>query len=118
MKKLARFPTIALSFAASLLAAKVSHPAPVNVTLKGIVTCAHCGLSLPKGATRFSWAYENVSKGDGIVLIVDTGKGYVTYQLDGHRDDLMRYLGGTITVTGDLEGTAIEVFSVNSGKEH
>jgi ribosomal protein L24E len=83
-----------------------------RVTLAGLVTCAHCGLNVPKGQTRMSWALQNVNQGDGIVLITDDGKAFKTYSLNGQKDKLMKYLGREATITGDLDGTSIEVAKV------
>jgi len=83
-----------------------------RVTLAGLVTCAHCGLNVPKGQTRMSWALQNVNQGDGIVLITDDGKAFKTYSLNGHKDDLMKYLGGEATIIGALDGTSVEVAKV------
>jgi hypothetical protein len=118
MKKITLIGTIVLMSALSPFIAKAAHPASDSVTMTGIVTCAHCGLSVPKGQTRMSWALQNVDHGDDIVLIIDSSKGFTTYRLSGHKDELHGYLGGTATVTGNLNGMTIEVASVESRKEH
>jgi hypothetical protein len=94
--------------------ASSSQAATTHVTLAGLVTCAHCGLSVPKGQTRMSWALQNVNRGDDIVLITDDGKAFKTFSLNGHKDDLMKYLGGEATISGDLNGTSVEVASVGT----
>lgn len=94
--------------------ASSSQAATTHVTLAGLVTCAHCGLNVPKGQTRMSWALQNVNRGDDIVLITDDGKGFKTFSLNGHKDDLMKYLGGEATISGDLSGGNLEVASVSA----
>jgi ribosomal protein L24E len=100
------FPTVGMT------ATSGSDSMTTRVTLVGLVTCAHCGLNVPKGQTRMSWALQNVNQGDGIVLITDDGKAFKTYSLNGHKEDLLKYLGGEATITGDLDGKSIEVAKV------
>jgi hypothetical protein len=61
-----------------------------------------------------SWALQNVNQGDDIVLITDDGKVFKTYSLNGHKTDLLKYLGGEATITGDLNGTNVEIDTVSS----
>jgi hypothetical protein len=60
-----------------------------------------------------SWALKNVNRGDDIVLITDYGKAFKTFSLNGHKSDLLKYLGGEATITGDLDGTSLDVSTVS-----
>jgi hypothetical protein len=95
----------------SMWAVKVfAEVKPYDVTFTGLVTCSRCvDLAQHKGFTRWTWAMYKVSQGDDIVLITP-GK---TYNLQGDRKQLSKYLEDKVTVAGNLDASTIEVTSIN-----
>ena len=61
-----------------------------------------------KGYTNWTWALHSVSEGDDIVFIV----GKTTYKLQGDPDKLLKYIASKATVTGQLDGTTLNVETI------
>jgi hypothetical protein len=66
-------------------------------------------LSQHKGFTRWTWATYKVSQGDDIVLVTPA----MTYNLQGDRKQLLKYLEDKMAVSGNLDANTIEVTSIN-----
>lgn len=98
--------------ALSAFAADRSFARPVasDVTLTGLVTCAHCVGNQPlhKTYTPWSWALYSVSQGDGFVIVVSDK----TYKLQGDKALLTKYVADKATVSGHLDGNTIQVTSI------
>src|SRR5579872_616132 len=92
---------------ASMLAIGASVQARSSgVTATGRVTCSQCvDLSQHKGFTRWTWAEYRVSQGDDIVLVTSAK----TFNLQGDRKELSKYLEDKATVAGDLDANTILV---------
>jgi hypothetical protein len=91
-------------------AARSMRSAPAEVTLTGLVSCAHCqGMQpLHKGHTQYSWAVYSVSQGDDIVLVSHDK----TYKLKGDKDQLLKYMSAKARVTGRLDNTVLQVQTI------
>jgi hypothetical protein len=76
-------------------AAQLARTAPVETTLTGRVSCAHCEGNQPlhKGHTQFSWALYSVSQGDD-------------------KEQLLKLMYSKAKVTGRLEGTTLETETI------
>jgi hypothetical protein len=117
-KSIVRFVLASFAVMCSILAVGTSSRASSSdVTFTGLVTCGHClDLSQHKGFTRWSWASYKVSQGDDIVLVTPAK----TYNLQGDRKQLSKYLEDKVTVSGNLDAGSIVVTSINKpaqGKE-
>lgn len=95
-----RVMVLAVAVSSSLWAVQsFARPAESDVSFVGLVTCSHClDLAQHKGFTPWSWAMYQVSRGDNIVLVTDKDD----YYLEGDRQDLVKYIGDRVTVTGRL----------------
>ena len=91
-------------------AARWMRPAPTNVTLTGLVSCAHCQGMQPmhKGHTQYSWALYSVSQGDDIVLVAHDK----TYKLQGDKNQLLKFMSAKARITGRLDNTELLVQTV------
>lgn len=91
-------------------AAQLARTAPVETTLTGRVSCAHCEGNQPlhKGHTQFSWALYSVSQGDDIVLVARDK----IYKLQGNKEQLLKLMYSKAKVTGRLEGTTLETETI------
>lgn len=74
------------------------------------MSCGHCdGIQpLHKGYTQFTWALYSVSQGDDIVLVAPDK----TYNLEGNKDQLLKFMCNKARVTGRLDGAALEVETI------
>ena len=64
-----------------------------------------------KGYTRWTWALHSVGEGDRIVFVV----GSDTYELQGEKDQLLKYMEDKVIVKGDLLGRTLVVKAINPG---
>jgi len=78
-----------------------------EVALTGTVSCARCQGIQPthKGYTPYSWALYSVSQGDDIVLVVQG----TAYRLQGDKNQILKFMGDKVRVTGRLEGSTLAV---------
>ena len=90
--------------------ARPVRPAPAEVILTGLVSCAHCqGIQpLHKGHTQYSWAVYSVGQGDDIVLVSHDK----TYKLEGDKDQLLKYMSAKARVVGRLDNTVLQVQTI------
>jgi hypothetical protein len=86
------------------------RPVPTDVTLTGLVSCAHCQGMQPmhKGHTQYSWALYSVSQGDDIVLVAHDK----TYKLQGDKDQLLKFMSAKARITGRLDSSALHVQTI------
>ena len=111
MRIIYRIVFLASIFAVGLTATvRSAHSATTEITLTGMVSCAHCQGIQPmhKGYTQFSWALQSVSQGDDIVLVVRDK----AYKLQGDKDLLLKFMSAKARVTGRLEGEVLEVETI------
>ena len=112
MKKISRFglAVAIVAVLSSIVATQVfARPVVTDVTFTGLVTCLHCAdLTQHKGFTRWTWATYRVSQGDGIVLVA-SGK---TYNLQGDRQQLSKYVEDSATISGHLNANTIDVTNI------
>ncbi len=115
MKSKAIFLVSCCAIVASLVvgvAASTGDPTEAKgTTLTGKISCSKCvGIQpMHKGYTRWTWALHSVGEGDQIVLVV----GRDTYELQGEKDQLLKYMEDKVTVKGDLLGRALVVKAIN-----
>ena len=111
MRIIYRVVFLASIFALGLTASvRSAHSATTEITLTGMVSCAHCQGIQPmhKGYTQYSWALQSVSQGDDIVLVVRDK----AYKLQGDKDLLLKFMSAKARVTGRLEGEVLEVETI------
>ena len=91
-------------------AARSMRRAPTNVTLTGLVSCAHCQGMQPmhKGYTQYSWALYSVSLGDDIVLVAHDK----TYKLQGDKNQLLKFMSAKARIAGRLDNTDLQVQTI------
>jgi hypothetical protein len=98
----------ALVFSAAALSAKTT-------TLTGKVGDAMCGAKHVMAGDEAGCTRECVKKGSDYALIVKD-KVYTLKATDATKDQLDKLAGQTAKVTGDLNGTTIQVTSVQAAK--
>lgn len=110
-----RIPTFRLVVASAVLVSSLlaietfAQPAVSDVTVTGLITCAHClDLGQHKGFTPWSWAMYKVSQGDNIVVVASGNE----YNLQGDRRQLSKYMLDKVTIAGHLNANTIEVTSI------
>jgi Protein of unknown function (DUF5818) len=87
-----------------------AQPSPENVTVSGRVSCTTCLLpNTTKAQTRLSSTLWWVSQGASFVLVADNGQ---VYRLSGAENDLKKFAGDTVTVSGNLNGSDLAVATV------
>jgi hypothetical protein len=98
-----------VTIASVMTIGSTSRASSSEVSFTGLITCSHClDLSQHKGFTPWSWATYSVSRGDDIVLATK-GK---TFNLQGDRKQLSKYIGDKVIVSGNLDANTIAVRSV------
>lgn len=109
-KSVVRFIFASVALIISVMAiGSTSRASSSEVSFTGLITCSHClDLSQHKGFTPWSWATYSVSRGDDIVLATKEK----TFNLQGDRKQLSKYLGDTMTVHGNLDANTIAVSSI------
>jgi hypothetical protein len=105
-----RIVLVAVVLALSLpLTIQPAHSAIATTTMTGTVSCSRChGLHARKGTNRLSCTMLCVSQDAHYVLLV----GDKSYDLVGDRNAIQNFGGGDATVTGRLNGDAIEVATI------
>jgi hypothetical protein len=84
--------------------------------IPGHFVITNCGLVSAQGITRWTWANYRVSQGDDIVLVTPAK----TFNLQGDRKQLSKYLEDKMTISGELDANTIAVRSLSKpsvGKE-
>lgn len=76
-------------------------------TLTGVVSDSMCGAK-HASANSAECARKCAASGSGYALVV----GDQVYKLQGAKDELTKYAGESVTVTGDVEGDTVKVASV------
>jgi hypothetical protein len=119
MNRVAIFMVLYCVSAAALLFPVTTHassqPATNQAVFTGKVSCSKCFLgfrAVPKGYTRWTWALYSAKQGDDIVLVL----GKQTFTLKGDKDQLLKYMEDTATITGHLEGATLVVQTITSPK--
>jgi hypothetical protein len=111
MRIIYRVVFLASIFALGLTASvRSAHSATTEITLTGMVSCAHCQGIQPmhKGYTQYTWALQSVSQGDDIVLVVQDK----VYMLQGDKDQILKHMASKARVSGRLEGDVLEVETI------
>ena len=102
---------LSASAAPSTFASRSLRPSPTQASLTGTVSCGHCQGIQPvhKGFTPFTWALNSVSEGDSIVLVVQDK----TYELQGDKDNLLKFMSARARVSGQLDGSTLLVETIS-----
>ena len=99
--------------AAIVFAGGVFAGAQSSTTLTGTVTDAMCGAKhMMEGASAAKCTRECVKQGSSYALVV----GSKVYTLKGHSEELDKYAGEAVKVTGAVSGDTVTVASVKAAK--
>jgi hypothetical protein len=100
--------TSALLFAAPAMAA--------TQTLKGVVSDSMCGAHHPAGRNATACTRGCVKKGASYALVVGTDVYVLKGESKKATAELYKLAGKTASVSGDVNGTTVEVKSVKPAK--